>query len=110
LPAIIRSYRKFEQRIILEAIDEQLAAIMMVIDLAKNHPTLEDVIGLAKDKVVVLRQPHGSAFAISQLGDFEIEVELLRNSPDFLSFRRQLSREDATISLEDLRKELALEA
>jgi hypothetical protein len=79
-----------------------------VIDLAENHPTLEEVMGLAKDKVVVLRQPDGSVFAISQLSDFEVEVELLRNNPDFLSFLRQASREDATISLEDLRSELAL--
>jgi hypothetical protein len=79
-----------------------------VIDLAENHPTLEEVVGLAKDKVVVLRQPDGSVFAISQLSDFEVEVELLRNNPDFLSFLRQASREDATISLEDLRSELAL--
>ena len=79
-----------------------------MIDLAENHPTLEEVMGLAKDKVVVLRQPDGSVFAISQLSDFEVEVELLRNNPDFLSFLRQASREDATISLEDLRSELAL--
>jgi hypothetical protein len=81
---------------------------MTVIDLIEKHSTLEEVIGLAKDRVVVLRQPNGSAFAVSQLGDFEIEVELLKNDPDFLTFLRQLSREDATISLGEIRKELAL--
>jgi hypothetical protein len=81
---------------------------MTVINLAESHPTLEEVMGLAKDEVVVLRRPDGSAFAVSQLGDFEVEVELLRNNPDFMSFLRQLSREDATISLQDLRSELAL--
>jgi hypothetical protein len=81
---------------------------MTVIDLAEAHPTLEEVIGLAKDAVVVLRRPDGSAFAVSQLGDFEVEVELLRNNPDFLSFLKQLSREEASISMEELRKELAL--
>jgi hypothetical protein len=81
---------------------------MTVIDLAVTQPTLAEVIGLAKDGVVVLRQPEGSAFALAQLDDFEVEVELLRNNPDFLSFLRQLSREEASISLEDLRRELAL--
>ena len=81
---------------------------MTVIELAETHPTLDEVIGLAKDGVVVLRKPDGSAFAVAQLDDFEVEVELLRNNPDFLSFLRQLSREDASIPLEDLRKELAL--
>ena len=81
---------------------------MTVIELSETHPTLDEVIGLAKDGVVVLRKPDGSAFALAQLDDFEVEVEILRNNPDFLSFLRQLSREDASISLEDLRKELAL--
>ena len=61
---------------------------MTVIHLAESHPTLEEVIGLAKDEVVVLRQPDGSAFAVSQLGDFEVKAELHRNNPDFLSFLR----------------------
>jgi hypothetical protein len=81
---------------------------MTVINLAESHPTFEEVMGLAKEEVVVLRRPDGSAFAVSQLGDFEVEVELLRNSPDFMSFLRQRSREDTTISLQDLRGELAL--
>ena len=81
---------------------------MTVIDLGKTHPSLDDLIGLAKDGVVVLRKPDGTAFALAQLDDFEVEVELLRNSPDFLSFLRQCSREEATIPLDDLRKELAL--
>jgi hypothetical protein len=81
---------------------------MTVIEVAEGRPTLDEVIDLARDGVVVLRKPDGSAFALAQLDDFEVEVELLRNNPDFLSFLRQLSREDASIPLEDLRKELAL--
>jgi hypothetical protein len=81
---------------------------MTVIDLAETRPTLDEVIGLAKDGVVVLRQPDGSAFALAQLDDFEVEVELLRNNPDFVGFLRQRSREEASISLEDLRRDLAL--
>ena len=80
---------------------------MTVIKLAETHPTLDEVIGLAKDGVVVLRQPDGSAFALAKLDDFEVEVALLRSNPDFLSFLKQLSLEEASISLEDLRKELA---
>jgi hypothetical protein len=52
--------------------------------------------------------PDGTAFALAQLDEFELEVELLRKNPDFLGFLRELSREDASIPLEDLRKELAI--
>ncbi len=81
---------------------------MMVINLAESRPTLDDVIGLARKGMVVLRQPDGSAFAVAALDDFDVEVELLRNSPDFLSFLRQLSTEKASISIDELRKELAV--
>lgn len=81
---------------------------MTVIELADSRPTLDEVIGMAKDGVVVLRKPDGSAFALAPMDDFEVEVELLRNNPDFLSFLRRLSREEASIPLDDLRRELGL--
>jgi hypothetical protein len=40
--------------------------------------------------------------------DFDVEVELLKNNPGFLAFLKQLSQEEGTISLKDLRKELDL--
>ncbi len=81
---------------------------MKVINLAESRPTLDDVIRLARNGVVVLREADGTAFALAALDDFDVEVELLRNSPDFLSFLRQLSSERASITLDDLRAELAL--
>ena len=81
---------------------------MTVIKLAETHLTLDEVIGLAKDGVVVLPSPDGPAFALAQLDDFEVEVALLRKNSDFLSFLKQFSHQEASVSLEDLRKELAL--
>jgi hypothetical protein len=81
---------------------------MTVIDLGEAQPSLDDVVRLVKDGAAVLRKPDGTAFAIAQLDDFEVEVELLRNSPDFLSVLRECSREEATIPLDDLRRDLAL--
>ena len=48
-------------------------------------------------------------FALSQVDDFDLEVELLKNNTEFMSFLKQLSQEEPTISLQDLRKELDLE-
>jgi hypothetical protein len=79
-----------------------------VIELADSQPTLDEVMGLAKDELVVIRKPDGSVFAVSQVDDFDVEVELLRSNPEFLAFLKQLSQEEASISIEDLRKELDL--
>jgi len=81
---------------------------MKIIELKKAHPTLDEVIGLAEEELVVLRKSDGSVFALSLVDDFDIEVQLLKNNPEFMAFLRQLSQEETTISLEDLRKELAL--
>jgi hypothetical protein len=81
---------------------------MKIIDLGQAHPTLEEVVGLAKDELVVLRKPDGFVFALSPVDDFEVEVEILKNNPEFMAFLKDLSQEEGTISLQDLRKELAL--
>jgi hypothetical protein len=78
-----------------------------VIELAGAQPTLNEVMGLAKDDIVVLREPGGAVYAVSQVDDFDVEAELLRNQPDFMAFLRELSRHKAVISLQELRKELS---
>jgi hypothetical protein len=81
---------------------------MKVIELGQSQPTLDEVMGQAKEEPLVLRKPDGSVFILSQVDDFDVEVELLKNRPDFMAFLRGLSQEQATISLQDLRKELDL--
>jgi hypothetical protein len=81
---------------------------MKVIELGYSHPTLDEVMGQAKEGPLVLRKPDGTVFILSQVDDFDAEVELLKNRPDFMSFLRGLSRDETTISLQDLRKELDL--
>jgi hypothetical protein len=80
---------------------------MKMIELKQAQPTLEEVIDLAEEELVVLRRPDGSVFAMSQVDDFAVEVELLKSNPEFMAFLRQQSKEPGVISLDDLRKELA---
>ena len=79
---------------------------MKVVELSNGHPTVEELVGLAKDQLVVLRKADGSVFAVSRVDDFDVEVELLRNNAEFMALMRQLSQEKTSISLQDLRKEL----
>ena len=81
---------------------------MKVVELGPTQPSLDEVMGLAKQQLVVLRQPDGSTFAVSQVDDFAVEIELLKNNPEFMAYLKQRSQEKTVISLEDLRKELAV--
>ena len=81
---------------------------MKLIELSGNQPTLDEVIGLAQEELVVLRRSDGCVFVMSQVDDFDVEVELLKNNPEFMAFLKKSSQEEGTISLQDLRKELAL--
>jgi len=81
---------------------------MKIVDIVNGHPSLDDVVALAKQELVVLRKADGSVFAVSEVDEFDVEVELLTNNTDFMSFLRQRSQEKSTVSLEELRDELAL--
>lgn len=81
---------------------------MKVIELGHAHPTLDEIIDLAEEEIVVLRKPDGSVFALSSVDEFAVEVELLKNNREFMALLKQFSQEQATISLQDLRKELAV--
>ena len=78
---------------------------MKVIELDQSH-SLDEVVDLAQDELVVLRKSDGSVFALSHVDDFAVEVELLKNNTEFMALLHQLSQEDSAISLEDLRQQL----
>jgi hypothetical protein len=40
--------------------------------------------------------------------DFDAELELLKNNPEFMALMKKLAQEKAAISLRDLRKELGV--
>ena len=63
---------------------------------------------MAQEELVVLRRPDGAVFALSQVDDLDVEVELLKNNPEFMTLLRQLSEEKSSISIENLHKELSL--
>ena len=81
---------------------------MNVIELDHHDTTLDEVIGFAKEELVVSRYPDGSVFALSHVDEFDVEVKLLKKNAEFKACLGQLSQEEATISLESLRQELAL--
>ena len=49
-----------------------------------------------------------SASPLPNADDFDVEVERLKNNPEFMALMKRLSQEKAAISLKDLRKELGV--
>ncbi len=76
--------------------------------MKNGHPTVDELVALARDQLVVLRKSDGTMFAMSHVDDFDVEVELLKNNPEFMALMKQMSQEKAAISLQDLREELGL--
>ncbi len=81
---------------------------MKVIEVSPAGPSPEEMFALARQGVVVLRQQDGSVFALAQVDDLDVEAEQLRGNAEFMSLVGRFSEEEATISIEDLRKGLAI--
>ena len=81
---------------------------MKVIELGDAAPTLNEVVGLAEQELVVLRQPDGSVFAITKVDDLDVEAQSLSGNPRFMALLKKLSADEETVSIEQLRKDLAI--
>lgn len=82
---------------------------MRTINLAKEHPVLEEIIKLAQKEPVLLLTSDGQEFVISEADDFEQEVETLRRSRAFQRFLDERSLSKSTVPLEDIEKEIERE-
>jgi len=81
---------------------------MKLIEVDEAAPALNEVMELAHDELVVLRQTNGEAFAVVQVDASDVEAELLKGNPEFMAFMQELSQEDATIPARQLRQDLGL--
>lgn len=79
---------------------------MRIIELTNGRPTLEEVMGFASQGLVVLRKPNGELFALSQVDEFAVEVELLKTNTEFRELLRKFAVDESPMSLEELRTEL----
>ena len=57
---------------------------------------------------MIINAPQGKQFVLAELEDFELEVEQLKNSKEFMAFLDQRSKERGTTSIEELRQELGV--
>lgn len=81
---------------------------MKMIEVKNVYPTLDDVMNLAEQELVLLRQSAGATFVVAQVDEFTAETELLKNNREFMAFLNKLGQDNDTIPLASLRTELGL--
>lgn len=81
---------------------------MKTVELTSNAPTLQELVALADAENIIIKTEQGKQFLLAEIDDFALEVEMLRNSEEFMSFLDERSKERATTSIEELRKELGI--
>ncbi|HEY3138034.1 MAG TPA: hypothetical protein VGL29_18565 [Blastocatellia bacterium] len=81
---------------------------MKTIELTHDALSLREAVELADEENVIIKTPQGKRFILAELDDFDLEVEQLKNSKEFMAFLDERSKERGTTSIEELRKELGL--
>ena len=79
---------------------------MNTVDLAKEHLSLEDLLARAREGSVLLQDASGDRFLISLADEFALEVELLKQNHEFLTFLDSCKAEENTLSLEEVEKRM----
>jgi hypothetical protein len=57
---------------------------------------------------MIIKTPQGKQSVLAELDDFELEVEQLKNSEEFMAFLDERSKERGRTSIEELRRELGI--
>ncbi len=78
----------------------------IAIDLNQQPVSLAELLNIARQGSVILRDSSGEQFILSQADDFALEVELLRQNLDFLTYLDACKNEENTLSLDEVEKML----
>jgi hypothetical protein len=79
---------------------------MIMYDLRKQDITLDELFRVAADEKVHVVSKDGTTFVVEPADTFEQEVAMLRQSKTFMAFLAERSKEQATISLDELEQEI----
>ncbi len=82
---------------------------MKILDLGKQQITVDELLQSAAGETVLIRSKDGLTFVLENADQLESEAAELAASEKFMSFLAQRSKEQATISLDEIEQRLALE-
>ena len=79
---------------------------MKTIQLSSNRPSVDDLLSMARDEVLVVTTEEGDSFVISSGYGLATEAQLLRRNNAFLAMLDGFKEEEETIPLEEAEKRL----
>jgi len=82
--------------------------VMTTVDLRHSEITVEYLLRLADKEAVVIVAENGREFVLEEADEFDKEVAALSSSEKFINFLKERAKEPATLSLDEVEKELGL--
>lgn len=82
---------------------------MKTIKVTENSLNLEAILNLASKENILLETPEGREFVLAEIDNFDREVELTRQNQELMNFLDERSREQMTLTLNQVRQQLGLE-
>ncbi len=79
---------------------------MKTLDLGKQQLTVDDLLRSASTETVLVRSKDGSEFVLEAADAFEREVGELASSEKFMAFLALGSKEEGSISLDEIEQRL----
>lgn len=81
---------------------------MKTVDLSSATPTVNELLDLAGEDLIIIKAPSGREFVLAEVEDFEEEIERTRQNSELMAFLDERSRETVTYTLEQVRERLKL--
>jgi hypothetical protein len=81
---------------------------MKTVDLRQNEITVKELLHLAVKEAVFIVAENGREFVLEEADEFDKEIAALSSSEKFINFLKERAKEPATLSLDEVEKELGL--
>jgi hypothetical protein len=81
---------------------------MRTVDLSSTSPTVNELLDLADEDLLIIKAPSGREFVLAEVEDFEDEIARTRQNAELMALLDERSRETVTYTLEQVRERLKL--
>jgi hypothetical protein len=71
--------------------------------------SLTELLDLAEEESVLLKTPEGREFILSEVDDFDAEIEAVSQSRELMEYLDERWREQETYTIDEVRKKLELD-